>query len=267
MGEEETSNDLTDVQGLQEQEERLEDAFEDVENAALHQNVEHSNSGVDDLVTGTMEDNIENVEEVQEAVCLVEDNDTDTNAEPTVSTDTSDLTQLSAAASYEKKAQAELLESDISSNDATAVDATALATQGSSEEKSVNAKAVVTPAKGTATPTNEPSASVKTSTSEGGDESFVVQVDDTMLNDIDADLLDGGHGEVKAVESTAVATGDTSTTAEGETEEGKTPAAPTTEQGTKASTSTAETKEGSKDPASKDEKDTKSTAKRFVSCH
>uniref|UniRef100_A0A0B6ZVH5 RRM domain-containing protein n=2 Tax=Arion vulgaris TaxID=1028688 RepID=A0A0B6ZVH5_9EUPU len=32
---------------------------------------------------------------------------------------------------------------------------------------------------------------------EGGDESFVLQEDDTVLNDIDADLLDGAHGHVR----------------------------------------------------------------------
>ncbi|RUS79307.1 hypothetical protein EGW08_012925 [Elysia chlorotica] len=254
VAEEETSNDLTDVQDLHEQEENLEEALENLEKTAVHQEAECSNAGLEDEVTDMLDGNNENVQESQEAVGAVEDNDIGTSAEPVASSNTSDLTQLSAAASTEKTTEETVpLKTDVP-HDATAVDASSAAAQGSAEEKLVKPKAVATPAKNT-------SSSVKTSTSEGGDESFVVQVDDTMLNDIDADLLDGNLAEAKAVESAAVVTGDTSTVAK-ETEEGKAPAvAATTEQGAKASTSTAETKEGANDPASKDEKDAKPAAK------
>ncbi|CAL1528827.1 unnamed protein product [Lymnaea stagnalis] len=94
--------------------------------------------------------------------------------------------------------------------------------------------------------------------SEGGDESFVVQVDDTMLNEIDADLLDGQQGEGKGAETS------------GNQEEKKTETSGTGLGNTGAATDAATKSSENTDlkdtnvkstAASKDEKDTKTAAK------
>ncbi|GFR74176.1 scaffold attachment factor B [Elysia marginata] len=258
VAEEETSNDLTEVQDLQEQEEILNGAAEEEDDMADQQETEHSNLGLEDAVTDTTELFDESARDGQDTASFIVDNDADISTDPAVSNETSDPSQLTTEASSEKSTETLLLESNAGNTDTTAVDpSAALATSASSEEKA-DTKTEATSAK--TTHSKESSSVVKTSTTEGGDESFVVQVDDTMLNDIDADLLDSGHGEVKATESTTATAGDT-TSAEGETDEAKAGAGTTNEQGAKASTGTAETKDGSKTPASKDEKDTKSTAK------
>ena len=102
---------------------------------------------------------------------------------------------------------------------------------------------------------------------EGGDDSFVVSVDDTVLNDIDSDLLDPSQpGEGKAP-GAVPNEGATSQPPEAKKEESEAsaevPAA-------KASNAAASKTEASKDvsskqaTASKEQKDGKSAAKRFV---
>ncbi|KAK0051165.1 scaffold attachment factor B2 [Biomphalaria pfeifferi] len=101
----------------------------------------------------------------------------------------------------------------------------------------------------------------KAEPSEGGDESFVVQVDDTMLNEIDADLLDGQQNDGKSGESVASQDGEnkkTDTTGSGP---GNTTAA--SDAAAKLSEN-AESKDASKTTASKDEKDTKTAAKSLT---
>ena len=257
MAEEETSNDLTDIQ---DQDESVNDVPEDVENVEDQDDVELSNSGLDELATEGIEQNAESELEAQDCVSLLENNDTDALAESALSTENPDPSQQGASHTTEDT-EAALLESNVGSAETASDGASAtLLTVTSTEEKSAKSKATAPPAK-------ESSAAGKPSSAEGGDESFVVQLDDTMLNDIDADLLDGGHGEGKASESATTTAGDTSASAEGETEESKAEDAATSEQATNGPSSTAETKDGSKAPASKEEKDTKSTAKRFVKCH
>lgn len=98
--------------------------------------------------------------------------------------------------------------------------------------------------------------------SEGGDESFVVQVDDMMLNEIDADLLDSTQGDVRAAESAGNSQGGVGDKKQGGAV-GTGQGSLTTSGASSKSAENTDTK-GSSKTTSKEEKDTKSVAKRFV---
>ncbi|KAH9519801.1 Scaffold attachment factor B2, partial [Bulinus truncatus] len=95
--------------------------------------------------------------------------------------------------------------------------------------------------------------------SEGGDESFVVQVDDTMLNEIDADLLDSQQNDGKSADSVANQDGGNQKTDASGTEAGN--LAATGDAATKLLENTDSKDTTKTTTASKDEKDTKTAAK------
>lgn len=129
-------------------------------------------------------------------------------------------------------------------------------TVGSQNLTNTSSSARVGPGLSTTSATAKGQKNESSVVSDGGDEiTFVVQEDDTMLNDIDADLLDGTHGEGKASDS---ASGDK----KGDFESGQ-----GSSTAVDASAISDENTDASKTTGIKDEKDTKTGAKRFVLHH
>ncbi|GFO02520.1 scaffold attachment factor b2 [Plakobranchus ocellatus] len=264
VAEEETPNDVMDDG---DQDESLFNTAGDYENATNFQENVDANS--EEPATDSNEQ--ESPERPSSFTNLTEENDLELTADSSVVSQIPDATMPNASSnletSLENEAQSLLSEQ---TNPAGTV-ATPAETLTRPSETSDKPEQVIT-AKAAAAPSKDPSqmkatiasdsseAKGTSSSAEGGDESFVVQVDDTMLNDIDADLLDGGHGEGKTADSSTAVTEDADAAAQEETGVENATATTNIDQATKTVDDTSENKD-SKAPASKDEKDNKSAAK------